>query len=339
MVPNTFSLSEENVPLEYRDDPLSDVNAKYNLILLTKFDPDEKDISEIQLPSSKESIKYDENGKTKDKLETRVGWLIPAISLLSREHNYFNNTYFRKHAYEIFKVYNEKTIDERSYFLIYSQGLEKKCAFTIHEGIISLGKYGIYFLSGQHANHLNTLSEKIKSKTTLSRYFDIYKAKGFIQSIFHEVLQTEKNPYARFMFLYQIIELLMELTFYSKIDSFRNAKNHLGAIRKKIEEYSSEDKLISSLYTDCRQNIIDQSLVDKCNDLLPQKIHAGKESKSVAIYSFRNAIVHNYFRLNAKLDMFFPDYLEMDIYNLFEEIFSRPNLEIIRSEFQKSHLS
>jgi len=60
----TVTLSEESIPLEYREDSVPTQGVEYIIKIYSKLEPDEKDIAEIFLK------------------KIRVGWLIPALSMI-----------------------------------------------------------------------------------------------------------------------------------------------------------------------------------------------------------------------------------------------------------------
>ena len=103
-----ITLSEESVPSVYLEDSLPSVQTNYGVKLYTKSVPDEKDIAQVYI---------------KNQNEKRVGWIIPIISMISLEHEYSEDIYFRKHVYEAMKLLHGKELHESIYALVYSERL------------------------------------------------------------------------------------------------------------------------------------------------------------------------------------------------------------------------
>lgn len=314
---NTVHIDEITVPIEYQVDPLN-INAKYVCIELTNYRADEKNISEVFFVSRR--------GNEKPK---RVGWVLPILSVISSEHQYFENKFFRKHAFEIFKKYNGQEMDERMHILIYSKRLAGNVGMNVASVLINLCKYGLYPFRGNHADRENRALEKISNKMYLEEGFDLSRSTGFVYLMFSKIIQVEVNSYARFMFFYQIMELLMEVKFYSKMKGFRSRYNSLYKTREKIQEYSTERSLINAVYQDSKVDSCDATLAQVSHDfhLYRSELDHSNLKKSELIYEFRNTIVHNYYRFNfnTAVDQF-ADCIERDVYSILHSIFTLPDL-------------
>lgn len=329
MQDNLIKLSEILVPNEYTTDPIPSIETQYQIELFSKHDADEKDIAQIFIKDNNHN-------------PVRIGWIIPVLSIVSKEHQSYDCKYFKKHAFEIFRQLKDNSFDERTYFIIYSKRLVQDFSFDTGSIIVDACRYGLYPFNGKHSSYSNTISEKIRAEITLSECFDIKKTDGFIKTLFFEKLQTEVNMYARFMYIYQIIELLMEVTFHSKIKSYRSKKNHLGLIRKKITDYSSEDKLINILYGSTKKNKIIASLSQAATDLFSDSSNKNYHDTNNAeiIYEFRNSLVHNYYRLEMESHLAtFCDHLEHDIYEMLLKIYSEKDLENEKNDLIKLYFS
>lgn len=311
-----ITLSAEYIPLEYREDSVPNQGVEYIIKMYSKQEPDEKDISVVFLNS------------------TRIGWLIPAISMISKEHDFSNDQYYQKHVYEIYSQLKDQTFSEKIYFLIVSKRLLKSIPNHEHssdQGLLgelsfSFVQYGVYPYYGQVSEYKNSLSdESVPKRVNIKRSFDFDKSINYLNNFTKVYLQTETNPYARFMSLYQVIELSMEAFFYTRIFNYRKSKNHLGIIREKISELSSERKLINIIYSSAGLDKFDRSLSDKAKIIFGDFKNAEyyeKCAKSDMLYDIRNALVHSYYRFDIKSHLtYLCDFIELESFSIIEYLF------------------
>lgn len=311
-------LSEDIVPKQYQEDSMPELNVDYLIGLYSKFPADEKDICQVFL-----GAKVGDN---------RIGWIVPLLSLLSTEHGYENNKYFRKHAYEAFRFLKNKELPENTYILVASKRILEKLTGDDELGSfgLSFAEFGVYPYFDKASEYENKLSNEIGSEISVSKGFDYELSRGYIKLLAQSIIQTERNSYARFMFLYQVFELAMEMVFYSYIDKFKKGKSHLGIIREKISELSSERKLIKILYSMGGIDEYDVSLADKAKEIFggykDDSYYKGTY-KSDMIYELRNTIVHSYHRydIDEKL-AYLCNYLEMEAYKILDYIFREKEL-------------
>lgn len=325
----TVTLSEESIPLEYREDSVPTQGVEYIIKIYSKLEPDEKDIAEIFLK------------------KIRVGWLIPALSMISQEHDFSGNKFYQKHAYEIYCQFKDQVFSEKIYFLIISKRLLDSVPSYKHSsdhGLLgelsfSFIQYGLYPYYGQVSEYNNSLSDdSVPNKVHIERAFDFDTSINYLNNFTKSYLQTETNPYARFMSLYQVIELSMEAVFYTRIFNYRKSKNHLGIIREKINELSSERKLINIIYSSANLDVFDQSLSDKARIIFgdfKNDAYYKECLKSNMLYDIRNALVHSYYRFDIKSHLtYLCDYIELEVFNIIKYLFSD---EELRSQILLEH--
>lgn len=307
-----ITLSDQTVPVEYRVDPLPGVLASYGAKLFTKSVADEKEIAQVFV-----------EGLSK----TRIGWMIPIISLISIEHQCADDVYFRKHAYEAVKLLTGMNLHETIYVLVYSKRLLADANIALDgELALSFGLYGIY----PYRKYASTADIQNKSqatgKLTVKKGFNFDRATGFFKFLLEDFLPTEMNSYARFMFFYQIYELAMEMVFYKKVSELKTARSHLGMIRKKMDDYSSEGKLIAVLYKEMNRDQNDSilSAVAKSifEDLKDAEYYTSTD-KSAMIYEIRNVLVHSYYRYSIEQNLsYLASYIEDEAFHVLNYIFS-----------------
>ncbi|TDV44444.1 hypothetical protein EC919_114116 [Pseudomonas graminis] len=320
-----IELSDANVPRAYLEDPMPEVQVKYGVRLYTKSAPDEKEISQIFIP-----------GDTK---EVRIGWLIPILSIISSEHEQFDDKYFRKHVYEALKTVKGRTLPESIYILIYStRFLESVAVHRDGELALAFLLYGIYPFYGKSSLAGLDFKLAVTPKIVIHRCFNGDSATGFLKILISEVLPREKNGYARFMFFYQIYELAMEFVFYKKVNELKIKRSHLGIIRKRIDEYSSESKLIGLLYSEMQREEYDASLAAVAKlifeDVKDVSYYAST-MKSSMLYDVRNTLVHSYYRFNIGDSLsYLASYLEDEVFHVLQYLYS---VEGMRIEIEENY--
>jgi hypothetical protein len=312
-----IALSEDSVPLVYREDSLPSVQTAYGVKLYTKSAPDEKEIAQVYINNHSEK---------------RVGWMIPVISMISLEHEYSDNIYFRKHVYEAMKFLSGKELHESAYVLVYSKRLLDD-ADVASDGELSFSfvLYGVYpyynFPSLANTRH----KMQVGNKLVIEKGFNFDFSVGFFRFLVEDLLPAERNGYARFMFFYQIYELAMEMVFYNKVNELKIVRSHLGIIRKKIDEYSSEGKLIAALYSEMGRDKNDSSLAAAAKSVfedLKEEAYYTSTNKSAMLYDIRNILVHSYYRYSFEECLsYLASYLEDEAFYVLNYIFSVPSMK------------
>ncbi|QJD59991.1 hypothetical protein HG264_14345 [Pseudomonas sp. gcc21] len=321
-----IELTDENVPSAYLEDPMPEVQTEYGVRLYTKSAPDEKEIAQIFMPG--------------DPKEVRIGWLIPLLSIISSEHDEYENKFFRKHAYEALKTLKGRNLPENLYLLIYSRRLLDSVRVSC-DGELALAflLYGVYPFYEHGSLSSVDFKAPITPKIVIHKCFNGDRAMGFFKLLIREVLPAEKNGYARFMFFYQIYEITMELVFYKKVNELKIKRSHLGIIRKRIDEYSSESKLIGLLYSEMKREEFDARLAAEARLIfedIKENEYYTSTSKSKMIYDIRNTLVHSYYRFKFKDSLsYLTSYLEDEAFHLLRYLYSAEGLktEIERTYF------
>lgn len=321
-MPTMLNFNEETVPKIYQSFPDEDPQLTYTILQYSKFEASEKDISIVSMDARliNSELKHEHARK-------RIGWLIPALSLLSVEHDYADNPHFRRYAYELFKSTLNNTYPESTYFFVLSDNNFEFFSEKYSSDNLSLAFVGngVYSKFDHDTIYHNNQAKEIGGTTTISPSFPFKRSKGFIKKLTHVLSQTETNHYARFMFFYQIIELLMELVFYDKIYSYKREKLRLGIIRDKISELSSEKKLITLLYEKIGACKVDPELLRQAKNIFNDSKDASYYENTVnsdVLYDLRNTIVHNYYRYDFKDELeYMCNHIEIVTHNILEKIF------------------
>lgn len=319
-----LTLSDESVPPVYLEDSLPDIQTEYGVKLFTKSTPDEKEIAQVYI---------------KNETETRIGWLIPVLSIISLEHDQSENVYFRKHVYEAMKIIKNKSLPESIYVLVYSKRLLDSAGVEL-DGELSLSflLFGVYpYYNSPSLTNIEN-KKKIENKLVITKSFNFDFSVGFFKFFSSSFLPTERNGYARFMFCYQVYELAMEMVFYKKVNELKITRSHLGIIRKKIDDYSSEGKLINILYGEMGREKNDPNLsaVAKIifEDVKDTEYYISTNRSSM-LYVIRNTLVHSYYRHNVEENLsYLSSYIEDEVFYVLNYLYS---VQEMRAEMEAKY--
>lgn len=312
-----ITLSSDTVPPEYLVDSMPNIQVDYGVKFYTKSSPDEKEIAEVFV-------------KEIDS-ERRIGWLIPVLSMISLEHGYSDNQFFIKHVYEAMKSLSGKEFHENTYFLVYSKRLFEEVGIS-SDGELAGGFvfYGVYPYYKSDSIFDTKHKIKINKKLLVEKGFNFDSSQGFFKFVVDRLLPLENNGYARFMFFYQVYELAMEKIFYKKINELKTARSHLGIIREKIKDYSSESKLIALLYAEMGTDKNDSNLAQVAKSIfssLKEETYYTTTQKSAMLYDIRNTLVHSYYRYNIEGNIFYlASYIEDEAFCVLNYIYSVPEM-------------
>lgn len=235
----------------------------------------------------------------------RMGWIFPIIAIGSDSHDYYGNSHFPNYA-KVAAAYVERNlpdvINEDSHLLVLKDDILVKNEIFIDNFDISLMKYGYYRSASADVYSNKHLAVDYKSTTNLvlSKTAKIADLDIYITNLLINILPSTKEHISRFICIYQAFEMLMECYYNDKIDELRSKRNTIGTIREKLQEYSSERKLLNGLFSEYS---INRSLnTDEIN--LVQNIFTTYKEQSYYdnltlpnyIYDIRNVIVHNYYK-------------------------------------------
>jgi len=322
-----ITLSSDTVPAPYLVDSMPNVQVDYGVKFYTKSSADEKEIAEVFVKGIDS--------------EKRVGWLIPILSMISSEHDYSKNRFFIKHVYEAMKSLNGKEFHENTYFLVYSKRILEKIGIGLDGELTgAFVIYGVYPFYKSHSVFDAKHKIKISKKLFVEKGFIFDVSDGFFKFVAERLLPLENNGYARFMFFYQVYELAMEKVFYKKINELKIARSHLGIIREKIKEYSSESKLITLLYTEMGTDKNDVSLAQVAKSIfnsLKEDDYYATTQKSAMLYDIRNTLVHSYYRYSIEENiLYLASYIEDEAFFVLYYIYSVPGM---RKELEEEYFS
>ncbi len=277
-------ISDSSVPQSYIDVADLGETIEYVDMKLSKYDFDEKDIRRI---------KYED--KT-------IGFLIPAVALVSAEHDWYDDKYFRLAANYLYEKYLDSELDDRMYYIVaYSEVLDEK-GFGLDELVLNLYLYGVFIFNGEHVESKNIDYKDLNDRNLkLSRSFPVQSVTGFFGALLMKFIKREENMYSRFMYLYQFFELSMDITFYLEVERCKSDGRGIHDVRTRLADLSSERKLMAKVFLDFGMTSYFEGLRTEVNDLLGSDngknyLKADDVSLSDVIYDFRNVVVHSYYR-------------------------------------------
>ena len=328
-----FNKEDSCYELINRDKKNDIIRVKYPLEILDDYTEDDFDIYFF----TNYQIKENDIFQVCEKNSERVGWIFPLIALSSKDHSYVDNEHFLKYASVTFKklIRNNngfilKTIPDPpggSYDLIdlYDGDLivftvckdKINEDFRISDYIPSFYSYGYYHLDmKQQKIDLNNykaitesefktyrykeFSEKIIHIKPVSNFFIEHL---YIRELFTNLLKIENNPILRFLFLYQVIEILIESIFISEAKEIliKVGENKIDYynFQSTLNDLNKEAKRINILFSQCvkeTSNFV--SMISSSEKLLINFFEVKSDIfVSEAIYKVRNLIIHNYSKL------------------------------------------
>lgn len=287
--------------LEYMND-YSD--SDYIVYLLAKDNVAENDIYQL----------YDKKEREDD---LRVGWIFPIQALLSLSHKYATNEHFLKYASVAFSllcggikdVFTKAPpyITNRTYSLtdfyseesiicIVSKERMKQREIEFSQYLPGLFEYGYFFQTTRDPGDISPLTipdkkhnqERLSLKRVSSHLLD----ESFINSLLTELIPYEKSPVASFFFQYQLVELLMEKIWLSKLQTLAGELGHhsddlffVKNLFERVNEITSEKNRIGLLFSDSLSTSIDTAeLFKNCNSFLSGNGVKIPQNISVSLY-------------------------------------------------------
>lgn len=277
----------------------------------------------------------------------RIGWCIPINALDSKEHDYKDNEHFLRYAY--IGMLNALNLDKEGLYLkntemetlktlkmgdlfhestalliISEETLSEQ--FLIDRRLPALATYGYTLLTNQDPTNLYPHNKKVNSdKVYLDSVKNDITQLTYLKSIYVNVLPYEHQPIFRFFFLYQAIEMLMELIFeieQSKtIDRLLQAKGDTVLtkdILSEMNQNTSEKKRMSLMvqrYCMCDRDT--KNIIDSCKDLLKDleiNLDGDPINLESSLYKVRNFLFHKFHNYpkhaDEKLEVIVLDFLE-----------------------------
>lgn len=259
--------------------------------------------------------------------DCRIGWLIPTISLSSNDHDFSENIHFLRYAYigikESLKKLNDNyfsnclfgeldTIqfskifhEEIAVLIISKETLKTESAFHIDRAMPSFIKKGYVRLGRRnpseikHSVELGTLQKieinYISKAITTTDY-------SWITELLNNSYAYEENVILRFFFIYQIIELLIDIVYRNEslltVNELISSKGDIGKTKIAIENNlstASEKTRIKLLVDKYTKKTCDFNQLNiLCNQLLVLIGRKEATEFEVYFYTIRNFIFHQY---------------------------------------------
>jgi hypothetical protein len=253
----------------------------------------------------------------------RLGWVFPITILESNDNdfaNYKNLNNYKFIAYEKLLDQNNKinlNPDAEFYSLteifrdsiiclLCQETIKKISNFNIENYILSFYENNYLLLNGSSKSKpiykkddfVKKMRLETKKRIILKKAnFEISKNE-FINALFKEQLLQSENYLIRFIFLYQIIEHLLETEFDKRLDKhledFKNNKLSKNDLKENIVNDSKDRELIKTIINPIPvSSPVRQEFIEECNYLFKTIGIETKESFADKIYDLRNLVTHN----------------------------------------------
>lgn len=279
-------------------------------------------------------------------LDERLGWIFPITILVSNDNDFSETKNLNKYKfvaqyklltdsqstlqgsslgndYLITDIYNESSI----ICILNKQTTSKINNFKIHDYILSFYKYGYSFFQNNairknilnKANFIQEMRQAERRRVIIRKsHFDI-TSNSYIESLFEKYLLKTDDFLVRFIFLYQIIEQLMEDEFGVLFQQFLTDYNSNSITKNDFKDYintsSKERELIKSVFG---KTFIDTHLKDEFESafdfLYGELNYKIRKPLSDKIYDFRNLVTHSYRNIIDKIESI------NNLIQIFEEI-------------------
>lgn len=244
--------------------------------------------------------------------DVRIGWIFPGQALFSNEHDYAEDKFFCRYAYvALYKLLeSNENIDNdemsRKVFLVIdSENTSQIQDFNIDDYIISLYSFGYTFsgkgnlfsirnITGRKKLYLKPLSPFLKDK---SRY---------IYTLFKDHIPNAVDEISMFVFLYQIIEILISIIFDETLRKQLNIINNTSNIDIQQEKETflvniSEKNRIKNLFNKTSIETSHSNALSLSCELLLKAY--GQNYKSTVygnLYKVRCMLVHQCYVLDKQ---------------------------------------
>lgn len=256
----------------------------------------------------------------------RIGWCVPINALDSTEHAFADNPHFLRYAYigvltalnslDSGFYYNKVNLDsssktritdifhESTALLIISEETLLNGKFEIDRWLPALAVHGYFRLTTSDPGLMLFKRESIKEpKVTFEPISGDVGNVEYISNIYSKILPYEAHPLLQFFYLYQVIELLMEIIFRTEQAAFVQkiiaTQGDVNATKELLERgrdsYSSEKNRINLLIS--KYSHVESSLIDlrnSCNRLLEQVGRVEGNSINSYLYPVRNFLFHQF---------------------------------------------
>ncbi|MBZ2171568.1 hypothetical protein [Nitratidesulfovibrio sp. SRB-5] len=257
--------------------------------------------------------------------DTRIGWCIPINALCSTEHDFAANTHFLKYAHAGIKhllnapnedihtkhpqvtdetpLYLSEFFDESVALFVVSNETLRETPFDIGRWLPGLAKYGFFKLTQFSPKLVSITCDTItQTHISISPISNAIDEISQISSIYTNALPYEKNIAFQFFYLYQTIEMLMEIIFKNEqgkfITQLINAQGDVHKTKDLIQNSginTSEKRrlcMLAQSYCKCEDTL--HSMISLCNNLLNELDIETGTSLETTLYPVRNFIVHRF---------------------------------------------
>lgn len=241
----------------------------------------------------------------------RFGWLLPITTLTTEDATILSEKYLAPYAYlalaYILKDENiqNRLLDGETFTEVVEESYRNKCLFIVKKEQFDAFKYfsrielplaekGFFI---KDVNVANPLLKADKGDMLLTPVKSIVNPDGtylddYIQEYYTKHI-SERNTFLRFMYLYQILEALLDRLLICKIEELLDgAKRHQVSAREvdnTIKEYT-EMKRLNKILTDAGlNNEVFEDLDRACNEFLNRK---NKYKQPESVYQTRCHIIH-----------------------------------------------
>lgn len=253
----------------------------------------------------------------------RIGWIFPIQALCSAEHDYAHDKYFLKYAYvatslllaSINDIDNRQTPSEffiedyykpeKSILVIDNDNTKSIENFCIDDYIVSLYKYG-YSKNGRgnvDACPLDIGRKRISLKALPRSLGDTH----YINALFQEQLPIQEDDITKFYFIYQLIEVLINIVFEHQFMRITNLLNtnpdSLFEIRDELNEIGKEKFRIGKLFSSYANKIeaeFSTDLNNACCRFLTLNGLSVKNQYWENLYAVRCFLVHKLYSVNSR---------------------------------------
>lgn len=255
--------------------------------------------------------------------EQRIGWIFPIQALVSKEHNYSNDSYFLKYAYVASCLLLEAIKDDdsnetpdqllledyydtqKSILVVDKENIAKLDSFSIENYIVGLYKYG-YAYSGKGNIFAEFPGAELRRRLNLKAVSSQLTMIPNINYLFKEQLPTAENEVIRFHLCYQIIELLISIVFEDQfqlvLKKIQTDSEELFNQRELLTNIVGEKyriKLLFNEYVSCETSHC-TDLDMACRRLLSLNKKDTSQTYYENLYSVRCLLVHKLYSLTTE---------------------------------------
>jgi hypothetical protein len=253
-------------------------------------------------------------------LGERIGWIIPLSALGSNEHDYSDNPHFLRYAYVAYRKLIDSdfqtnkpayklnyTLEDffppNSAILVLNDKTRKIPDFDIDNYFPTLYFYGYYPNYVRVESTKEMRFEADQKRITLYPISTVLRDETFLKELFKNYLNVSTDDISKFHLLYQVVELLIERVFRSKLKAWL-AENHeheeAHKLREKILEISNTEKRLEILFCDYVK--IERPLTELRSillEFLDEKSDSDTPTSRL-LYQARNVIFHGYRKLTPE---------------------------------------